>query len=343
MDIKAEVIDSGDYIGLRVRQSAILSNRIECSFLRKAQQMLQHEPFSMKAKFIDVAAADVIIRGKRIFENVEECDESEEVVQRKKQGKEKLYRLSDRYRNALDEAVLLLKLTNCGNRQVEQCDATAVSPVVGQQQQKAAYRHLFPSISHPSATVAVKTFDVTDFASMMKTISDFVTQSAVKAKRALVIFQGSIEKDRLQITQSLSKPFQIVLDFIGSCYAENFREHLLPAEIDIAYQEAMPSGKSLQLLPCVHVLNMSHTPTMECSWKHYSVQLNSDSVFSSRFEPAASVQAGSHSNPMFQVRQYASPELQTMPSSILTSQAQNVKPTTRTWSEDSLAGYDTVD
>ena len=346
MDTKPEVIHSTEYVSERVRRSALLSNEIESKFLRRAQNVLQNEPFHMKDKFLGVAAVDVIVQGKRIFENVEQCDQTPAMIAKRREEQVKLYRMSDRYRTLLDEAVLMIKLCNHDDSQmgVEQCDARPHQ----QQQQLLTYQRLFPSIAHACPTVTVTTMDVTDFAVMMQSIKTFMSQTAVKSKRGLIVFLGALENDQIPVTQCQSKPFEIVVDCIGSCFAECSEEQLLPAEIDVVYQQTLSDiggGRDVtSVTPCVHALNMSNTISKGFVLKHFNIELDTDNVFHQSTKPPEfhAATASSRTNPMFTTRQFM-PLRQPASSSDVQAIGQDVKPATRTWSSEDVVGYDTVD
>ena len=258
-----------------------LSGQIGELFMEKAKHSLLSAPLNVNPKFAERAARDIIVSGQRIFENAEQCDVNPEQARLKQIEKDKLYGMSDRYRNLIDEAALILETKTSAP---EQCDGIFSD-------QLDCFGKLYPSVRNNPAQFPIIHAKLQNFDSIKADIIAFFSKAALCTKTVVIVFNGIVKQNHMFISEHSSLPLPVFFESVRDIFMECFGTHMMPFVVDIAFQELSDSQNAGLY---VNVVSFSYQSGLSFVTQNYTVLLenmhnhqSSTSSFSPPFVQAA--------------------------------------------------------
>ena len=252
-------ISSDEFKSMRHLIKSKLSCHIQELFVEKAKQSLLSAPLSVTPKFAERAATDIIVRGQRIFENVDQCDTTPEQARLKKLEKDKLYKMSDRFRNLKDEAVLILD--TCSTM-FEQCDGVLLD-------QFENFGDIYPNVRNNPAEFPVARARPQNHEALKETVVSFFQKAALYAKTVVIVYNGIVKQHHLIISENCSYPLSAFMENVREWFVECFGYNMLPFVVDIAFQELSDTENTGS---CVNVVNFSYQSGLSLVTQNYKCQ-----------------------------------------------------------------------
>ena len=180
-----------------------LSQKLIPSCEERVADVLRSEPFNFNPKFISIAVHDIVHKGKRIFDNAEQCSSSSE---EKRARATSLYNMTAVCRKPVHEGFLIMAESACMKQEKESPESVDAVPFKSELTKVALdtgvtpLTHLYPNLSISDEQVIVRNqVHVDSFQSSHLTaeLEMFFTSKAVLCQRIVIVL--------LNITDGLMK------------------------------------------------------------------------------------------------------------------------------------------